>query len=280
MQTVEDGAKVDDFVICDLQEVDEAGLPIIGKKLETRYVRLGQVPFDGKNQKKLEGVKPNDKVQVTVPTDDQGATGTFEISVKNVERQVLPDVDGDFIKIADPEASNMADYRKRIQDRLDKTYAKRADEAFDQRLSDAMIDKTNPEFPPSMAESYLDHMVNDVTKKNQQGRQLDKDKVKEVYKPIAERNLKWYLIRNAIIADQSFEISKDDVSAEIDRRKQEIPNQAKEVEKFFKKPSNRSRIEDDLMEKKILAYLVEFAKIKVVKMKTKDLRKQSEAKAK
>ena len=218
-------------------------------------------------------------MQVTVPTDDQGTTGTFEISVKNVERQVLPDVDEDFIKIADPEASNMADYRKRIQDRLDKTYAKRADEAFDQKLSDAMIDKTNPEFPPSMAESYLDHMVNDVTKKNQQGRQLDKDQVKEVYKPIAERNLKWYLIRNAIIADQSFEISKDDVNAEIDRRKQEIPNQAKEVEKFFKKPSNRSRLKDDLMEKKILAYLVEFAKIKVVKVKTKDLREQSETKA-
>jgi hypothetical protein len=33
------------------------------------------------------------------------------------------------------------------------------------------------------------------------------------------------------------------------------------------------------MEKKILAYLVEFAKIKVVKVKTKDLREQSETKA-
>ena len=159
VQTVEDGAKVDDFVICDLQEVDASGLPIIGKKLETRYVKVGQIPFDGDNQKKLEGVKPEDKVQVMVPTDDQGNTGTFELSVKNVERQVLPAVDEDFVKIADPEAKDMADYRQRIQDRLDKVYAQRADEAFDQQLSDAMIEKTNPEFPPSMAESYLGHMV-------------------------------------------------------------------------------------------------------------------------
>lgn len=280
VQTVEDGAKVDDFVICDLQEVDASGLPIIGKKLETRYVKVGQIPFDGDNQKKLEGVKPEDKVQVMVPTDDQGNTGTFELSVKNVERQVLPAVDEDFVKIADPEAKDMADYRQRIQDRLDKVYAQRADEAFDQQLSDAMIEKTNPEFPPSMAESYLGHMVDDVTKQNPQGEELDKEKVKEVYKPIAERNLKWYLIRNAIIADQSFEISKDDVALEIDRRKEANTSQAKEVEKFFKKPSNRSRLEDDLMEKKILAYLVEFAKIKAVKVNTKDLRKQSEAKAK
>ncbi len=154
VQTVEDGAQVDDFVICDLQEVDASGLPIIGKKLETRYVKVGQIPFDGDNQQKLEGVKPEDKVQVMVPTDDQGNMGTFELSVKNVERQVLPSVDEDFIKIADPEAKDMADYRQRIQDRLDKIYAQRADEAFDQQLSDAMIEKTNPEFPPSMAESF------------------------------------------------------------------------------------------------------------------------------
>ena len=65
---------------------------------------------------------------------------------------------------------------------------------------------------------------------------------------------------------------------EIDKRKKSSPDQAKEVEKFFNKPSNRSRLEDDLMEKKILAYLVKYAKIKVVKVNTKDLRKQTEAK--
>ena len=43
---------------------------------------------------------------------------------------------------------------------------------------------------------------------------------------------------------------------------------------------DRSRLEDDLMEKKILAYLGEYAKIKEVKVMTKDLREKSEAKAK
>ena len=54
--TIEDGAKVDDFIVCDLQEIDTSGVPIIGKKLETRYIKLGQIPFDGDNQKKLDGV--------------------------------------------------------------------------------------------------------------------------------------------------------------------------------------------------------------------------------
>ncbi len=277
VKTIEDGAKIEDFIICDLQELDETGLPIIGKKLETRYIKIGQTPFDGSNQKNLEGAKPEDKVRVSVPTDEKGTLGTYELLVKNVERQILPELNEDFVKLVDPQAKNVSEYKDNVKKQLEKAYEQRAKEAFDQQLVDALIDKSNPEFPPSMAESYLNHMVDDVTKNNQQG-QLDKEKVKEAYKPVAERNLKWYLIRNELIKDQSFDVSKDDLSNEIQRRKDESPNQVKEIEKFFKKPSNRSRLEDDLVEKKILTYLIDFAKIKEVKVDTKDLRKQTENK--
>lgn len=274
VQTVEDGAQLDDYVICDLQEIDISGVPIIGKKLETRYIKLGQIPFDGDNQKKLEGIKPGEKTQVSVPVDEKGSTSTFELSVQNVERQILPEVDEDFIKMADPEAENVADYRGRIKDRLGKAYDQRSEKASDEQLTDAMINHVNPEFPPSMAESYLGHMVEDVMKNNPAA--TDKEKIKEIYQPVAERNLKWYLIRNTIIKNEEYEITKEDVQADIDQRKEANPKEAKELEKYFKKPSNRSRLEDDLMEKKVLAYLKNFTKIKEVKVNTKDLRKQSE----
>ena len=274
VQTVEDGAELDDYVICDLQEIDISGVPIIGKKLETRYIKLGKIPFDGDNQKKLEGIKPGEKTQVSVPVDEKGSTSTFELSVQNVERQILPEVDEDFIKMADPEAENVADYRGRIKDRLGKAYDQRSEKASDEQLTDAMINHVNPEFPPSMAESYLGHMVEDVMKNNPAA--TDKEKIKEIYQPVAERNLKWYLIRNTIIKNEKYEITKEDVQADIDQRKEANPKEAKELEKYFKKPSNRSRLEDDLMEKKVLAYLKNFTKIKEVKVNTKDLRKQSE----
>ena len=40
--------------------------------------------------------------------------------------------------------------------------------------------------------------------------------------------------------------------------------------------SNRQRIEDDLIEKKVLNYLEDFAKIKDVKVHTKVLREEAE----
>ena len=277
VKTIEDGAVSGDFIVCDLQEVDDAGLPIIGKKLETRYVKVGQPPFDGANEKKLIGTKQAEIVKVEVPIDENNNLGLYELSVKNVERQILPEINDEFVKLADPNAKDLADYREKVKENLDKAYGNRSKEAFDQNLCDAMIAKVNPEFPPSMAESYLNHMVNDLNKKNEGS--MDNEKAKELYKPLAERNLKWYLIRNSIITSQGFEISKEDIELEIEERKRLNPDHSKDITTYFKKPSNRSKLNDDLMEKKILAYLKEFAKIKEVNLATKDLRKQSEVKS-
>ena len=276
VKTIEDGAQSGDFVVCDLQEIDTSGVPIIGKKLETRYVKVGQPPFDNENEKKLLGIKPKDSVKVMVPIDENNNLSNFELLVKNVERQILPELNDDFVKLVDPKSKDMLEYRDKVKENLDKAYDNRSEEALNQSLSDAMIEKINPEFPPSMAESYLGHIIEDISKNN---KEMDKEKAKEIYKPMAERNLKWYLIRNAIIESQSFEISKDDISQEIEDRKEVNPDHAKDIDNYFKKPSNRSRLSDDLMEKKILAYLKEFAKIKEVKVATKDLRKQSEVKS-
>ena len=277
VKTIEDGALSGDFIVCDLQEVDDAGLPIIGKKLETRYVKVGQPPFDGANEKKLIGTKQAEIVKVEVPIDENNNLGLYELSVKNVERQILPEINDEFVKLADPNAKDLSDYREKVKENLDKAYGNRSEEAFNQNLCDSMIAKVNPDFPPSMAESYLNHMVDDLNKKNEGS--MDNEKAKELYKPLAERNLKWYLIRNSLIKSQGFEISKEDIELEIEERKRLNPDHSKDITTYFKKPSNRSKLNDDLMEKKILAYLKEFAKIKEVNLATKDLRKQSEVKS-
>ena len=58
---------------------------------------------------------------------------------------------------------------------------------------------------------------------------IETNKAKEIYKPMAERNLKWYLIRCAIIQSQSFEISKEDISNEIEDRKKINPDGRRNV---------------------------------------------------
>ena len=276
IQTVEDGSQVDDFIICDLQELDVSGVPVIGEKLETKYIKVGQAPFDGDNSQKLLNLKPEDKVKISIPKDEENKLVDYDLSVKNVERQVLPELNDDFVKIADPQSKDLSDFRLRVGRQINEAYSQKVEESVTQQLCDAVISKVNPEFPQSMADSYLNHMVEDVMSRNQG--QLEIEKVRETYKPIAEQTLKWYLIRKALVSAQSIAISKDEIDRFISEKKTENPQQDKEIDKFYKKPSNRQRVEDNLIEKKVLAYLTEFAKIKDVKVYTKDLRNKSEVK--
>ncbi len=274
MRTVDDGAKEGDFILADMQKTDESGLPIIGEKLEKRYIKIGDGIFTGDNQKKLIGLKPGGKARIMIPENEEKKEALYEINVINVEEEVLPEINMDFVKQMDPEVKDVESWRNNVKEQIEKSYRQRANEQFDRNISDALINEIKPEFSPSMVESYLDHIIKDV-KANNQGAKIEEDKVRETYRPLSERNLKWYLIRKAIIKDQDFKISADEIKAEIVRLKKESPKQAQEVDKFYKKPSNRTRIEDDLMEKKIIDYLMNFVKVKEVIVNTKDLRKKN-----
>lgn len=274
MKTVEDGAKEGNFILADLQKIDESGVPIIGEKLEKRYIKIGDGIFTGDNQKKLIGLKAGGKTQVLIPEGEEQKDALYEISVINVEKEVLPEINMDFVKQMDPDAKDVASWKDGVKDQIEKNYLQRATEQFDRNISDALIEKIKPEFSPSMVESYLDHIIEDVKASNN-GAKIEEDKVRETYRPLSERNLKWYSIRKAIINDQDLKISADEIKAEIERLKKESLKQAKEIEKFYKKPSNKTRLEDDLMEKKIIEYLTDFIKVKEVKVYTKDLRKEN-----
>lgn len=271
-RTIEDGSKEGHFIVCDLQEIDDSGAPIIGNKMEERYIKVGDGMFTGDLQKALTGLKAGDVTQIAVPGGDPGDT-KYQLTVTRVESHELPEVDEDFVKMVDPAVETVEALREKIKESIDLEYERRSEEAFNRQLSDALIDMADIEYPPSMVESYLNHLIEDVKKANPDA-DLDDEKVRETYKSLALRNMKWYLLRKAIIREQNLEITKEEVLEEVKRLIERSPQYAKEIEKYYKKPSNREKIEDDLMEKKILEYLEGFAKIKEVKVQTKDLREQ------
>ena len=274
VKTVEDGAEENHFLIVDLQKLDQSGVPIIGEKLEKRFLQIGMGPFSGDNKSRLLGLKPGDTAQVELPDDKENGVSKYELSVINVEKQVLPELNEEFIKEVEPDATDESSFREIIKSKVDDSYARRTNESFERQLADNMIDYVSPEFAPAMVDSYLDHIIEEA-KTQEKEQDLDEDKIRGSYRPIAERNMKWYLVRRAIINSQdNIAVSKNDVEKEIEKLLERSPDHAKEIKKYYKKPSNRQRIEDDLLEKKVLEYLTKFAKIKDVKVHTKVLREE------
>ena len=272
--TIEDGAKEGDYLVCSLQKLDDSGVPIIGKKFENQYLRVGNGSFTDDQKDKLIGLKSGETARLRLPVNEEGGDADYDLVVDRVERENLPELNDDFIKTVNPDLNSVDSLRKDVEKKIIENFKERSQTAYERELSDKAIDFVNPAFAPSMVENYLENLVEDVKKQNN-GEPLDEAKVKEQYKSVAERNVKWYSIRREIINSQEMKVEKEDVEEEISRLIQRTPKSEKEIKRFYKKPSNKKRIEDDLMEKKILNYLEQFTQVKEVDVETKKLRENT-----
>ena len=272
--TIEDGAKEGDYLVCSLQKLDDSGVPIIGKKFENQYLRVGNGSFTDDQKDKLIGLKSGETARLRLPVNEDGGDADYDLVVGRVERENLPELNDDFIKTVNPDLNSVDSLRKDVEKKIIENFKERSQTAYERELSDKAIDFVNPAFAPSMVENYLENLVEDVKKQNN-GEPLDEAKVKEQYKSVAERNVKWYSIRREIINSQEMKVEKEDVEEEISRLIQRTPKSEKEIKRFYKKPSNKKRIEDDLMEKKILNYLEQFTQVKEVDVETKKLRENT-----
>ena len=272
--TIEDGAKEGDYLVCSLQKLDDSGVPIIGKKFENQYLRVGNGSFTDDQKDKLIGLKSGETARLRLPVNEDGGDADYDLVVDRVERENLPELNDDFIKTVNPDLNSVDSLRKDVEKKIIENFKERSQTAYERELSDKAIDFVNPAFAPSMVENYLENVVEDVKKQNN-GEPLDESKVKEQYKSVAERNVKWYAIRKELINSQEMKVEKEDVEEEISRLIQRTPKSEKEIKRFYKKPSNKKRIEDDLMEKKILNYLEQFTQVKEVDVETKKLRENA-----
>ena len=272
IETIEDGAIEKDFILCDLQKLDESGVAIIGKKFEKQMLKVGDGSFTDDQKDKLIGLKPGSSARIELPdNEDKTIKSPYELSVTKVEREILPDIDNDFVKLVNPDLGSMEDMKADVLKKINENFEERSRQAYERDLSDGLIKKVGFDTPPSMVDNYLKNILEDVKKQNN-GEPVDEEKVLETYRPSAERNLKWYLIRKKIIDEEKLGVERKDIDDEIENLVNRSPNSEKEIRRFYKKPSNRQRIEDDMIEKKILEYLGQFAKIKEVEVNTKDIR--------
>ncbi|MFL2983075.1 MAG: trigger factor [Candidatus Neomarinimicrobiota bacterium] len=273
---VEDGAIEGDYLICTLQKLDDSGVPIIGKKFEKQYLRVGKGSFTDDQKEKMIGLKAGEVTRLRLPVNKDGDDADYELSVDNVEREILPDINEGFLKQINPELDSIESLRKDVEIKIIDNFKERSKAAYERDLTDALIEKTNPASAPSMVNHYLNNLVEDVKKQNN-GEPLDEEKVREQYRSVAERNIKWYSVRNKLINHGNLNVSEEDIKSEIQRLVDRTPKSDKEIRKFYKKPSNRKRLEDDIMEKLILEYLEQFAKVKDIEVQTKDLRGEEHA---
>ena len=266
-EQIEKNSKDGDFLIVDMQELDESGIPIIGKK-EKKYIAIGQDPFIEDKAESFKSKNVGDSVKITIDMGD--GEKNYEFTIDTIQRRVPPVLDDDFVKQMDPNCKSVAEWKSNVRKSIDSEYQRKSDEMFNSSLIDEFVKLINPILPLSMLENYLNNIVSEV-KQNQNSPEMDDSKIKEQYQLFAENNLKWFLLRKAIISDQELSVSTDEVNDFIKEALDKNETQKAEIERFYKKESNKNKLSDDLLDQKIIEMLKEHSKIKEKDQKTSEL---------
>ena len=194
----------------------------------------------------------------------------YEFTIETIQRRVPPKLDDEFVKQMDPNCKSVDEWKKNVHESIDNEYKRKSDEMFHSSLIDQFVKLVNPVLPTSMLENYLNNIVNEV-KQNQNNQNAEEVQIREQYQQFAENNLRWFLLRKSIISDKELSVSPNEVEDFIKDALVKNESQKAEIERFYKKESNKNKLSDDLLDQKILDMLKEHSKIKEKDQKTSEL---------
>lgn len=259
LEPVDEPAGEDSVVVVDFQELDSSGVPIVGRSQKDITVDMRKQSFGEEFAAKVKGLQSGQNTVVVFKSEgaqgQQAKETKIQVTVQNVQRKDLPPVDDDFAKAVNPNLNSLDDLKNDLKKYIEARSGHQAREQMFRSLADSLLKKTDFPIPPKMLDRYLTRLAEDGVKgQNGKADEKDLEAFKEKYRTSAVWNLRWHILRQKIITEQGIDVNKAEFAREFERLaaiEQTTPEQLKG--KLTEE--QKDRIRDDLIERKVLAYL-------------------------
>jgi trigger factor len=210
-------------------------------------------------------------VSITFPSDYgyeelRNKTAIFHISVKNVQQKVLPDADDEFAK--DLGEDTLDALRTSIRTRLEGAERERTEADVREAVVEKLIDKNPVPVPPSMIEQETRAMLEQYLRIQYMiGQQVElTDELQQEFKGRAERKVRAGLLFGAIAKAENISVSNEDIEAKLHELAERSGKHIAKV-RAEHQGDQRRNLELQVLEKKLLEYLVSRATITEVEAK-------------
>ena len=207
------------------------GKPFEGGKGEKHSLTLGSGQFIPGFEAQIVGHNPGDEfdVVVTFPEDYHakelaGKEATFKTVLHEIKFNELPALDDDFAKDVS-EFDTLEEYKADVKANIPDRHVKAADAEVEEKLIDELIDNLEADIPEAMFVNETENQLRDYDNRlRMQGLDLgtylkytglDLDKMREQFRPRAERQVKTRLALEKIAELENLTVTDEDTEAEI-----------------------------------------------------------------
>jgi len=262
-----------------------------GGKGEDHLLELGSGSFIPGFEEQVVGMKREEAKDVVVSFPEEygqpelaGKPATFKVVLKEIKEKVLPELDDEFAK------SFGTDTLEELKAQLQKDYetqeTNRVENDLREKLVGALIESNPIEVPETMIAKQLDYMYENITNRMQsQGMTpemlgITPENFRENYRETAIEQVSGNLILEAIGHQQKIVADESEIDAKLEEISAMANAPIDMVKKYYASAEAKSGLMAQIAEEKVVSFLLESAKVKVVAAKKpKAAKKKSEKKA-
>lgn len=260
IKMVHRAAREGDVIQVDLQRMDAGGIPIIGDRVEDQRIEIGtKHAFGEAFDRQIVGAEEGEERRVELIASDEQPI-FFSVKVKEIHEKTLPELDDEFAK--DVGYDTLQDLRDQIRTHLHA----RMEEASEQEMRSGIIGPLiarNPfDAPEAMVEHYLQSVIEEVKKRS--SGEVDAEAIRRAERGNAIRNIKTHLILQGIGKAEHIEVSDEEVENQIRKTAEASHTAFEELRDAMKENGRWERMRSDLLEKKVMDFLVKQADIQEV----------------
>ena len=272
-KAVERPAKNGDEVVIDFSGKDADGQPIAGADGKDYPLTLGSQNFIPGFEEKVVGLKPaaSKEFTVTFPKDYgvpalQSKPVTFKVTAKKINELVLPKLDDELAKKAEPFTS-LAELKADIKKQLQMERQNQADRQYENELISKIASKTEVEIPKGLIDDQIAHMEaeekRNLTFRGQTWHEhlkaegVTEEQHRERQRPDATERVKAGLVLSEIANQEGIEVSEQELNDKLAELKSQYQDATMQAE--LDKPENRQDIVARLMTEKAVAAVVGYA---------------------
>ncbi|WP_216828837.1 trigger factor [Alkalihalobacterium elongatum] len=248
-----------------------------GGKGDNYPLEIGSGQFIPGFEEQLIGLKSGEEkdVEVSFPeeyhsADLAGKAATFKVTVHEIKRKELPELNDEFAKDVDEEVETLEDLKKNLREKLEASKAQQAENQKRDTVVEKAAENATVDIPAAMVETETDRMLQEFGQRLQmQGMNLemyaqftgtDEAGMREQFKADAEKRVKVNLTLEAIAQAENIEVTDEDVEKELEKMAEMYKRSVEEIKSLLAAQGGTNAIKEDLKVQKAVELLVENSK--------------------